>query len=77
VVAMVRRPRREPGNEGSGGEDPDDEMMGNWFDVAAAGPDGDRRLDRWVARRVAGPVSDGQPADASSGGLLTEEDEPC
>jgi len=22
------------------------------FDVAAAGPDGDRRLDRWVNRRV-------------------------
>jgi hypothetical protein len=31
------------------------------FDVAAAGPDGDRRLDRWVDRRVANEPSE-EPA---------------
>ena len=39
LVGMIRRPRPLPGPA--------------LFDVAASGPDGDRRLDRWVDRRVA------------------------
>ncbi len=47
VVVLARRPnslsdRPLPGSE--------------WFDLAAVGPDGDLRLDRWVQRRVAGPA---------------------
>ena len=39
----------------------DPEVMWQDFDVAAAGPDGDRRLDRWVDRRVANEPSE-EPA---------------
>ena len=47
LVVLARRPdslsyRPLPGSE--------------WFDLAAVGPDGDLRLDRWVQRRVAGPA---------------------
>ncbi|GIT45940.1 MAG: hypothetical protein Ct9H300mP12_05250 [Acidimicrobiales bacterium] len=42
LVGIIRRPRPMPGPA--------------LFDVAAAGPDGDRRLDRWVDRRVADAI---------------------
>ena len=61
VVATVRRPRRDLGADG---------MVG-WFDVAAAGPDGDRRLDRWVERRAAGP----EPEELPSGGPAESSEE--
>jgi hypothetical protein len=34
-----------------------------WFDLAGIGPDGDVRLDRWVQRRVDGPVGLEDPQD--------------
>jgi hypothetical protein len=36
------------------------------FDVAAAGPDGDRRLDRWVDRRVEDRVGN-EPSEEPAG----------
>ncbi|MDP6286743.1 MAG: hypothetical protein QF548_02525 [Acidimicrobiales bacterium] len=38
------------------------------FDVAAAGPDGDRRLDRWVDRRVANEPSEEPESSESAAG---------
>ena len=58
LVVLARRPdslsdRLPPGSE--------------WFDLAAVGPDGDLRLDRWVQRRVAGPAHPDEQAGPDGG----------
>ena len=66
VVVMVRRPRRTV----------DEESWAGWYDVAAIGPDGDRRLDRWVERRSVESdppgVTDG-PAGSEPNPLVAED----
>ena len=66
VVVMVRRPRRTV----------DEESLAGWYDVAAIGPDGDRRLDRWVERRSVESdppgVTDG-PAGSEPNPLVAED----
>ena len=47
LVVLARRPDSLSDRPPSGSE---------WYDLAAVGPDGDLRLDRWVQRRVAGPA---------------------
>ena len=61
LVGMIRRPRPMPGPA--------------LFDVAAAGPDGDRRLDRWVDRRVAGAVLE-EPVGGLDGESPLESPDP-
>ena len=60
LVGMIRRPRPMPGPA--------------LFDVAAAGPDGDRRLDRWVDRRVADAVPEESVVGPDGGSLLESPD---
>ena len=47
LVVLAQRPDSSSDRPPSGSE---------WYDLAAVGPDGDLRLDRWVQRRVAGPA---------------------
>ena len=47
LVVLARRPDSLSDRPPSGSE---------WYDLAAVGPDGDLRLDRWVQHRVAGPA---------------------
>ena len=61
LVGMIRRPRPMPGSA--------------LFDVAAAGPDGDRRLDRWVDRRVADAVLE-EPVGGLDGESPLESPDP-
>ena len=59
LVVLARRPdslaeRLPPGAE--------------WCDLAAVGPDGDLRLDRWGQRRVAGPAHPDEQAGPGGAG---------
>ena len=65
LVGMTRRPRPMSGPA--------------LFDVAAAGPDGDRRLDRWVDGRVDRRVADAileESGGGPDGGALLQSSDP-
>ena len=63
LLVLVRRP--EP-----------DDPSAPWYDAAALGPDGDRRVDRWVERRTAGsPDPDGDTGDDPADDATVDGDE--